>query len=104
MIQALGIASGLHIDAEYLRIIQELRAFGLSPTGNKSKDAQRLAQAKAELLRKINKYEEANANKDLNVQVISQVDETNNIQKSEMEVQKLGATTIAQLNRIYFGI
>ena len=104
MIQALGAASGLCIDAEYMKIIQELRTLGLSPTGNKAVDAQRLAQAKAEIIRKINKHEEAKAQQELNVQVISQVDEGEYIQKSEMEEQRLGAMTVAQLNKIYFGL
>ena len=56
MIQAIGNASGLSIDAEYLRIIQELRRLGLQPTGDKNNDAQRLAQAKAQLVQKIQKF------------------------------------------------
>lgn len=105
LIQALGVASGLSIDAEYLRIIQELRSLGLSPTGNKSTDAQRLAQAKAELVQRIHKKEETtNSQQELGVQVISQVDESEYVQRSEMEEQRLGAMTVAQLNKIYFGL
>ena len=57
MIQVLGSISNNYIDGEYLRIIQELRRLGLQPTGNKANDAQRLAQAKAELVQKIHKKE-----------------------------------------------
>ena len=105
MIQALGNASGLVIDAEYLRIIQELRALGLTPTGNKSTDAQRLAKAKAELVQRIqNKEDNANSQKELGVQVINQVDESEYAIRSEMEEQRLGAMSVAQLNRIFFGL
>lgn len=105
MIQALGAASGLSIDAESLRIIQELRSLGISPTGNKSTDAQRLAQAKAELVQRIQKKEETTiSQQELGVQVINQVDESEYTQRSEMEEQRLGAMTVAQLNKIYFGL
>ena len=105
MIQALGNASGLSIDAEYLRIIQELRSLGLSPSGNKSTDAQRLAAAKAELVQRIHKKEEnTNSQQSLGVQIINQVDESEYAQRSEMEEQRLGAMTVAQLNKIFFGL
>lgn len=106
MLQVLGVASGYHIDAEYMRILQELRALGISPTGNKSTDAQRLTQAKAELVQRIHHKQEENVNsyKNLGVQVIPQVDESEYIQRSEMEEQRLGAMSVAQLNRIYFGL
>ena len=105
MIQALGIASGLSIDAEYLRIIQELRTLGLSPTGNKTTDAQRLAQAKAELVQRIQKKEETTkSQQELGVQIINQVDESEYAQRAEMEEQRLGAMSVAQLNRIFFGL
>lgn len=105
MIQVLGRISDYPIDAEYLRIIQELRRLGLEPTGNKSVDAQRLAQAKAELVRKIHKREEeSNSNKQLGVQVINSVDEAYYSERSELETQRLGAMTVAELNRLYFGL
>lgn len=105
MIQALGNASGLSIDAEYLRIIQEMRSLGLAPSGNKPLDAQRLAQAKAELVQRIQKKEETtNSQQALGVQVISQVDESEYAHRSEMEEQRLGAMTVAELNRIFFGL
>ena len=105
MIQALGNASGLSIDAEYLRIIQELRSLGLSPTGNKGTDAQRLAQAKAELVHRIVKKEETSkSQQELGVQVINQVDESEFIQRSEMEEQRLGAMNVALLNKIFFNL
>jgi len=105
LIQVLGSISNNYIDGEYLRIIQELRRLGLQPTGNKANDAQRLAQAKAELVQKIHKKEEeTNENHSLGVQVINSVDETYYTEHSQLETQRLGAMTIAELNRIYFGL
>ena len=105
MIQAHGIASGLSIDAEYLRIIQELKALGLAPTGNKATDASRLAQAKAELVQRINKKRETTySQEELGIQIINQVDESEYIKRSEMEIQRLGAITVADLNKLYFGL
>lgn len=103
MIQALGIASGLNIDAEYLRIIQELRALGLYPSGNKITDAQKLAKAKIELTYKIKtKKEEKNLEQELKKQVSNENNE--NSKMSELEEQRLGAMTVAMLNKIYFGL
>ena len=102
MINAIGNASGLSIDAEYLRIIQELRRLGLQPTGDKNNDAQRLAQAKAKLVQKIQKQDETNTIKSLGVQIINSVDETYIAERSEMETQRLGAMTVAELNKLYF--
>ena len=105
MIQALGNASGLSIDSEYLRIIQELRSLGLFPTGNKATDANRLQKAKEELVHRIQKKEETtNSQQELGVQVINQVDESEYAERSEMEEQRLGAMTVAQLNKIFFGL
>lgn len=104
LIQAIGNASGLSIDSEYLKIIQELRRLGLSPSGDKNTDAQKLAQAKAELVQKIHKRDEVNSTQSLGVQVIDSVDEIYNSQRAEMEEQRLGAMTVADLNKIYFGL
>ena len=105
LLQAINSISGLRIDAEYVKIIQELRTFGIAPTGNKTTDAQKLAQAKAELIQRIkHKEEETNNVQELGVQVVSPVEETQYAQKSELEEQRLGAMTVAQLNRLYFMI
>ena len=102
MINAIGKAAGLSIDAEHLRIIQELRRLGLEPTGVKSTDAQKLAKAKAELIQKIHKKEEVDATQSLGVQVINSVDEKFYAERSELEQQRLGAMTVAELNKFYF--
>ena len=104
MLQAVSRINGISSDAEYIRIIQELRALGIAPSGNKTVDAQKLTQAKNELVQRIKNREETNEMQELNVQVLSPVDETQYAQKSEMEEQRLGAMTVAQLNRLYFRI
>ena len=98
MLQAIGSISGIDIDAEYLRIIQELRALGLTPTGNKSVDAQRLAKAKAELIEKIHQKEENNNEDKLILEDKSLYDSSRN----RLEEERLGAMNVAQLNMIYF--
>jgi hypothetical protein len=105
LVQAIGNYKGLSIDAEYIRMMAELRSFGLSPSGNKNTDAQKLAQAKAELVQRIHKQDNiSNSQSELGIQVINQVDESENTQRSEMEEQRLGAMTVAELNKIYFGL
>lgn len=48
-INALGqVAALVATDLEYQRIIRELRALGLEPTGDKSTDKSRLEAAKAQ--------------------------------------------------------
>ena len=104
MIQALGNASGLSIDAEYLRIIQELRRLGLTPTGNREVDFQKLVQAKTELIDKIKNKDNQENNNSLGVQTISPIDEAEFAKRSEMEEQRLGAMSVAELNKIFFGL
>ncbi len=104
MISAINIASGHSVDAEYLRIIQELRRFGLTPTGNKGTDKARLEQAKSELVEKIQNKEYEENMKSVQVQPMAPVDEAENAKRSDMEVQRLGAMTVAELNRLYFGL
>lgn len=105
MIQSLGRNNSAGADSEYMRIMLELRYFGLSHTGNKYEDAQKLAQIKSELIDKIKKKENISDSSDgLGIQVINPVDENNSVQRSEMEEQRLGAMNIARLNKIYFGL
>ena len=92
------------VDAEYLMILQELRRFGIAPSGNKSTDRMKLEQAKAELINKIAQKSEAEKFENTQVEVIQPIDETENAKRSEMELQRLGAMNIAELNRIYFKI
>lgn len=105
MVQAIGSNLSYGIDAEYLRIMRELLSFGIPPSGDKSKDAQRLNMAGNELIQRINHSNEtANSNQALGIQIINPVDESEYLQRSEMEEQRLGAVNIALLNKIYFGL
>lgn len=105
MVQAVGSNNGLGIDAEYMRLMRELRSFGLSPSGNKAIDSERLNQAKTELVQRLQKNNEnSDSSQGLGVQVINQVDGSEYVQRSEMEEQRLGAMNVAQLNRLYFGL
>lgn len=103
MIQAISQLAP-YIDPEYLRIIQELRSLGLTPSGNKAVDAGRLAQAKAELVTKIKEKERAESNQSLQLQTIDPTDAAEKNTKAELEEQRLGAMTIAELNRLYHNI
>ncbi len=103
MIQGLGSNNGLGADAEYMRLMQEMHSFGLHPSGNKNLDARKLANVKSELVQKIQNSFSGSENNS-GVQVISPVDETDYIQRSEMEEQRLGAMNIANLNKFYFGL
>ena len=92
------------LDAEYMRIVAELKRLGITPSGNKSIDTAKLEKAKAELITKIsNKVHEENKN-NLHVNAIEPVDGTQNNQRAELETQRLGAMTVAELNKIYFGL
>lgn len=103
MIQGLGSDKGLGADAEYMRLMQEMHSFGLHPSGNKNLDARKLANVKSELVQKIQNSFSGSENNS-GVQIISPVDETDYIQRSEMEEQRLGAMNVADLNKIYFGL
>ena len=103
MIPKVGSDKGFGADTEYIRLVQEMHSFGLHPTGSKNLDAQKLANVKNELVHKIQNSFSGNEN-GVGVQTISPVDETDFIQRSEMEEQRLGAMNVANLNRFYFGL
>ena len=88
------------VDAEYLRILQELRRMGIAPSGNKSVDKSKLEQAKTEL---INKIKEKESSENFNIpQAIQPVDDVEDSKRNELEIQRLGAMNIAELNKLYF--
>ena len=101
MIQAIGPVCP-YVDPEYLRILQELLQLGITPSGNKTVDKAKLQEAKEKLIKKIQEKEQNhqtvqfNLNKDQN--------SVQNDERAKMEEEKLGAKTVAELNRIYFGI
>lgn len=103
MVLAVGAISS-YSDSEYLRILQELRKLGIASTGNKSVDKGKLEQAKTELINKIQNKQEEEQKQVLQAPVIEAVDGTEYTQRAEMEEQRLGAMTVAELNKIYFGL
>ena len=102
MIQAVSSINS-YSDPEYLRILQELMKLGIAPSGNKSIDKAKLEKAKQELIEKI-KTKEERENKSPQFQPLSPVEENEDPKRAEMEEQRLGAMTVAELNRLYFRI
>ena len=98
MVQAVGaigaIGKNPYEDPEYMKIIQELLKLGLTPTGNKAVDKGRLEAAKQELAEKIqDKFQEQ-----------MQQGNVQDTQRSQMEESRLGAMTVAELNKILHGL
>ena len=111
-------------DYELYRIMQELISLGIQPSGNKAVDQAKLVQARNELINKIaekkveqalpqrqavrtyesqKEYEPDNDKKSEFENVLLNTEE-NYTTREKLEEEKLGAMTIAQLNRIYFGL
>ncbi len=95
-----GTASGIMIDSEYQRIIRELRALGIEPTGNKTTDKAKLEEAKAA----------KHAKEVQNISFVTQTEETEKAGaesskdtiKNDMSIQTqqmTGADQIAKLNK-----
>jgi hypothetical protein len=93
VIQAVG-AIGQYSDPEYLKIIQELMKLGIAPSGNKSIDKAKLekAQQKTESKFEIDKTQNNN-----------QKDEQQT-KKEQMEEQRVGATNLAEINKVLLGL
>ena len=104
MINSLGNANSLSIDAEHLKIIQELRRLGQNSSGNMQVDSQKLAEAKIELIDKLKNRESKENAQSLGIQVIGQVDDAEFSKRAEMEEQRLGAMNVAELNKLFFGL
>lgn len=88
-------------DSEYIKIIRELQQLGIAPTGNKSTDKSKLQEAKLELVQKIQVKQEEEQKQELQVQTISGIQDS---QRTQMENERIGAMTVAELNKIYFGL
>ena len=97
-----GTASGIMIDSEYQRIIRELRALGIEPTGNKTTDKAKLEEAKAAKAKKTNQVD--------NIQFVNKTEDTEKADeesskdaakddKTVQAEQMTGATQLAQLNK-----
>lgn len=83
------------IDYEYYRIMQQLKALGITPSGNKSTDKARLNAEKNKI---INKLEEKEF-----IETLLQIQEDNTT-KEQLEIDRPGAQKLAELNRIHFGL
>lgn len=100
MVAAVGAICS-YSDPEYLRILQELMKLGIAPSGNKSIDKTKLEQAKAELIQKIQTKQQEEQKQSLQVQPLEAVEDT---QRAQMEELRPGAMTVAELNKLYFGL
>lgn len=104
MINPIGNNNIVSIDAERLRVIDELRKLGLGSSGNMQIDSQRLSEAKLELIDKLKSRENRDSSQSLGVQVIGEVYDTDLAKRAEMEEQRLGAMTVSEWNKIFFGL
>ena len=86
-------------DPEYMRIIQELKRLGITPSGNKFTDKTRLQVEKNKLINKVSEQKE-------NSEFLETLFQTQalNSARELLEEERLGAMSIAELNKIYFGL
>ena len=96
-----AIGGGGGPDYEYIRILQQLKAIGVAPSGNKSIDKATLERKKTELIEKIHNKQEKKEVESKQVQPIEAPEET---KKTQLETLRLGAMNVAELNKIYFGL
>lgn len=99
-----SICSSSYTDAKYQRILQELMRLGIAPSGNKSVDKNKLEQAKTELIQKIQTRNNEEEKQSLQVQPLEGVKDTQDSKRAQIKEQRLGAMTLAELNKMYFGI
>lgn len=97
---------GIHStpNPEYMRILAELRKLGISPSGNLGTDKARLEQAKTELVQKIQTKHSEEEKQSLQVQPLEGVMDVQDTKRTQMEEERLGAMTVAELNKFYFGL
>lgn len=86
------------IDAEHLRIMRELRAMGIEPTGDKSADKAKLEEAK-----KIKSIQQANISKNKSGEEQSAQSSVaaNENSQSETNSAMAGATQLSELNKLF---
>lgn len=96
MIQAIGAIGGnSNLNGpEYIKILQELRQLGVQPTGNKNVDKARLEAEKQKIAEQIQEK----------AQQINPQQQQDMLQRSQLEEQRLGAMTVAELNKILHGL
>lgn len=106
MIGAIGSVNNRGgIDQEYQRIMYELGSLGLQPTGDKGADKARLEAEKGKIVDKINeKIDEKTQAKGADFQEAMAASQQENMMREKLEEQRLGAMTVAELNKIYFNL
>ncbi len=97
-------AINYYSDPEYLRLLQELMRFGIAPSGDKNVDRGKLEQAKTELIQKIQNQQQEDNSQGFQVQSSEGVKNTQDSERAQMEESRIGAMTVGELNRLYFGI
>ena len=75
-------------------------ALGITPSGNKSSDKARLQIEKEKL---VNKITQQNQQDDNFLETLIKVNEDTSA-KQALEEQRLGAMSLAELNKYYFGL
>ena len=99
---AIGSYSSNLQDPEYIKVLKELMQMGITPSGNKNTDVSKLKQAKTELIEKIQTKQNEEQKQELQVQPLEATKETQ--QAQQLEYARTGAMTLAELNKIYFGL
>lgn len=99
---AIGSYGSNYLDPEYIKIIKELTQMGITPSGNKNTDVSKLKQAKTELIEKIQTKQNEEQKQELQVQPLEASKESQ--QTQQLEYAKTGAMTLAELNKLYFGL
>lgn len=93
-----------NIDYEHQRIIQELLSIGISPTYEKSADKAKLEAEKVKLVEKISNKcstSEKEPKPEFKDVIVAYQPDGNRV---KLEEERLGAMTLAELNKIYFGL
>ena len=101
---AVGIGGLKCIDYEHQRIIRELLALGISPSYDKNTDAAKLEAAKAKLVENISNKSERNAESQVKFEDTVVGYYQPDSERVELEECRLGAMTLSELNKIYFGL
>ena len=99
---AIGSYGSNYQDPEYIKIIKELTQMGITPSGNKNADVSKLKEAKTELIEKIQTKQNEEQKQELQVQPLEARKESQ--QTQQLEYAKTGAMTLAELNKLYFGL
>ena len=99
---AIGSYSSNFQDPEYIKVLKELMQMGITPSGNKNADVSKLKEAKTELIEKIQTKLNEEQKQELQVQPLEASKESQ--QAQQLEYAKTGAMTLAELNKLYFGL